>query len=153
MGLRLSDETEAWLRAGAEATVNDGDNQAARRFQAGLELAYLVASADGLAEAERSVLATALSEATGTVIDREAFARHFRDLDDAVAALGRRERLNAAAASFDHPIEREEALRFAAVVAMADLHLDPKELAVLEELGGLFAWPRERVHTFVEGLR
>ena len=151
--MRLSEETEAWLRAGAEATVAEPTNGASRHFLAGLELAYLVASADGLAESEREVLAQALAQATGDVVDQASFARHFRDLDEAVAMLGRRERLSAAAAEVDDPHERDIALRFAAVVAMADQHLDPSELAVLEQLGSLFEWPPAKVHAMVEELR
>ena len=106
--MRLSEETEAWLRAGAEATMAEPTNGA---------------------------------------------SRHFRDLDEAVAMLGRRERLSAAAAEVDDPHQRDLALRFAAVVAMADQHLDPSELAVLEQLGALFEWPPAKVHAMVEELR
>jgi len=153
MGLKLSEETEAWLKSGAEAAVHDGDHARAQHFLAALELAYLVASADGLADEERELLALALADATGAVVDREGFSRHFRDLDDAVEALGQPHRLGAAASVFESPHQREEAIQFAAVIAMADQKLDPKELAVLEEVARLFDWPSARVHALVEGLR
>ena len=153
MGLDLSSETEAWLRAGAEAAAKDQTTEASRHFLALLELGYLAASADGLADAERDALAHALEEATDAVVDHESFARHFRDLDAAVEALGRRERLLAASTAFADEHAREEALRFAALVAMADEHLDAKEMQVLEELGACFGFAKDRVHTLVEQLR
>ncbi len=80
-------------------------------------------------------MAELLAEGTGAVFDRGSFELHFRDLDDAVAMLGRKERLRRIAEDFSEPAAREEALGFALLVAIADGKLAAPELAVLFELG------------------
>src|SRR5262245_49209379 len=74
------------LRTGAEQAMTAEPHflSAARDFQNLLEVGYLVASADGLADAEREVLAQLLEHATGAVVDRETLQRHFKDLDATV---------------------------------------------------------------------
>jgi len=119
------------------------------RFMAVLELGYLAASADGLDARERDAIATTLERVTGIGYDHDAFAEHFADLDAAVAALGRRERLARTAAEFDSDDSRADAIRFAALVAMADGTLHAPELEVLNEAGHHFAWSHERVHGLV----
>ena len=122
------------LRAGAEAILAGRDDDDARRFGATLELAYLAASADGLDDGEREVLAGLLEQATGAAVDRATLHTHFSDLDAAVAMLGRRERLVRSAADIGDE-SAAEAIEVAALVAMADGALFGKELAVLVELG------------------
>ena len=119
-------------------------------FLAVLELAYLVASADGLEAAERAVIADLLEKATGRAIDHRAFDAHFYDLDAAVVMLGRRERLARTAAELDTPQTRADAIRFAALVAMADGSLREPEFAVLCEAGSYFDWANERVRALVD---
>lgn len=118
-------------------------------FMAALELGYLTASADGLDDAERESLAAALERVTGIGYDHAAFAAHFHDLDTSVAMLGRRERLARTAAEFESDLQRADAIRFAALVAMADGTLHAAELAVLEELGPHFKWSSDRVRDLV----
>lgn len=120
------------------------------RFMAALELGYLAASADGLDGAEREALATTLERVTGIGFDHETFAAHFADLDDAVANLGRRERLARTAAEFDNDEMRADAIRFAALVAMCDGTLGTPEVEVLEEAGTHFAWDAARIRSLVE---
>src|SRR5215510_11761339 len=110
------------------------------KFLGVIELGYLAASGDGLDRSERDVLADVLERATGRTIDHAAFEAHFADLDAAVAMLGRRERLARTAAEFDNDDTRADAIRFAALVAMADGRLQAQELEVLNEAGGHFAW-------------
>lgn len=126
------------LRRGAEAVAKDGEEAEARYFQSILELAYLVASADGLAEEEKSALADLLAQVTGSALDSVKLQLHFDDLEQACAALGRKERLRRAAADFEDTIGRSEALGFAALVAAADGELDQAELDALSELGSQF---------------
>lgn len=121
----------------------------ANRFLAVLELGYLAASADGLDDRERDAIANALEKITGIGYDHQAFEAHFADLDAAVASLGRRERLARTAAEFDNDESRTDAIRFAALVAMADGTLHAPELEVLNEAGGHFAWSPERIHAIV----
>ena len=119
------------------------------RFVAALELGYLAASADGLDATERHTIATTLERVTGIGYDHETFAAHFADLDDAVAALGRRERLARTAAEFESDDARASVLKFAALVAMADGVLHAEELGVLQEAGSHFKWDAERVRSLV----
>ena len=121
----------------------------AGRFMAALELGYLAASADGLDARERAALATTLEKVTGIGFDHDAFSAHFADLDEAVASLGRRERLARTAAEFETDDTREDAIRFAALVAMCDGKLNGPELEVLNEAGGHFHWSADKVHGLV----
>jgi len=141
----------AKLRAGAEQALKEEaeDARAAEYFQSLLELGYLVASADGLAAEERETLALLLEHATDSIVNRDALHLHFTDLDATSAALGRSERLGRVAANLDTERAREEALSFAALVAMADGTLEPAELQVLIELGRHFALSPEQVQTVV----
>src|SRR5262245_32833419 len=121
----------------------------ANRFMAVLELGYLAASADGLDTRERDTIATTLEQVTGIGFDHDAFEAHFADLDAAVSMLGRRERLARTAAEFDNDDTRADAIRFAALVAMADGRLCAPELEVLNEAGGHFAWSADKVRGLV----
>jgi len=113
------------------------------RFLSALELGYLAASADGLDASERDLLAT---------IDQAAFAAHFADLDAGVESLGRRERLARTAADFDTEESRADAIRIAALIAMADGTLHGPELGVLVEAAVHFEWPPDRVRSLIDGV-
>jgi hypothetical protein len=119
------------------------------RFMAVLELGYLAASADGLDDREREAIATTLENVTGIGFDQEAFTAHFSDLDEAVAALGRRERLARTTAEFETDAARADAIAFAALVAMSDGVLCEPELAVLAEAGEHFQWNIDRIRGLV----
>jgi tellurite resistance protein len=138
------------LRQGAEATLADREPDASVYFQSMLELGYLVASADGFAEEERHALAELLEAVTGSAVDHDTLELHFRDLDDAVEALGRRERLLRVAADFEESASRSEALGFAALVALADGRLAEPEANVLEEMGAHFGLSETEVAQTVE---
>jgi tellurite resistance protein len=126
------------LRAGAGAVAETGEGAEARYFQSILELGYLIASADGFAAQERDALAEMLEQLTTPRIDRAELKLYLEDLEEACQALGRRERLRRAAADFEDAIGRNEALGFAALVALADGQLGSPELAALAELGAHF---------------
>jgi tellurite resistance protein len=145
-------ERSAWLRAGAASSVADEpiDRDAAQRFQTMLELAYLVASADGFADTERASLSTLLESITGAAVDRATLELHFRDLDDAVAQLGRRERLARAAADLETPEQREDVIAMVAIVALADGQISPPEFEALVELGRHVEIPAARVRAIVD---
>lgn len=132
--------SKALLHHGAEATLRSEDPEASTYFVSILELAYLVASADGLADEERHTLADLLERLTGKAVEHEALDLHFRDLAEAVEMLGRRERLRRAAEDFGDSTRQHEALGFAAVVALADGRLAEPENAALSELGGHFGF-------------
>ena len=142
----------AQLKAGAQESVKESaqDAQAARRYQSLLELGYLVASADGLADEEREVLALLLERASDRVVDRKMLQLHFSDLDATIDALGRRERLGRVAADFESFEEREEAISFAALVAMADGAVEQPEMRALLDLGERFSLSAEDVYALVD---
>jgi tellurite resistance protein len=117
--------------------------QATSHFQALLEAGYLVASADGFADTERHALAALLEAASGKAVDRESFELHFRDLDDAVQMLGRRERLRRTAEEFEAPAARDEAIGFALLVAVGDGKLAPPEAAAWLELGSILGYAED----------
>ena len=123
--------------------------KSSERFIAALELGYLAASADGLDERERETIATTLEQVTGIGFDHDSFAAHFADLDEAVEMLGRRERLARTAAEFEDDDARADAIRFAALVAMADGTLHETELTVLVEAGTYFQWDKDKVRGLV----
>jgi hypothetical protein len=136
---------------GAAAVAAGGDDaDGARRFQALVELGYLAASADGLDPAERDALATLIERLTGNAVDHATLAQHLADLDAAAAMLGRHERLARVAADLGDGDRRDEALGFAALVAMADGKLHGAELEVLDELGGCFGLAPGEVRAIVD---
>lgn len=142
------------LRAGAEQSMaaSPTDVETARRFLTLLELGYLVASADGFADAERTTLARLLERVTGERVDCRALELHFRDLDDAVESFGRRERLARAAADLDGTAACEEAISLAALIAMADGRLAVAEHQTLVELGEFLGVSPTRVRALVDGM-
>lgn len=142
----------ARLEADAAAAVAEagGDPDGSRRFQALVELGYLAASADGLDPAERDALATLIERLTGAAVDHGTLDRHLCDLDAAAAMLGRRERLARVAADLGDGDRRDEALGFAALIAMADGRLHSAELAVLDELGGCFGLAASEVRAIID---
>jgi tellurite resistance protein len=141
--------SKAKLRVGAEQAQKEEaeDLRAAEYFQSLLELGYLVASADGLAADERETLALLLEHATDAAVNRDVLQLHFFDLEATCAALGRSERLSRVAANLDTPSAREEAISFAALVAMADGSLEPAEVQVLIELGRHFSLSAAQVES------
>ena len=137
----------ARLRSGAEETLKEDaqDVGAAEYFQSLLELGYLVASADGLADEERAALARLVEAATDSVLEQQMLRQHFRDLDGGAAVLGRRERLARVAATFEDSSAQEEAISFAALIAIADGKLAGPEATVLMELGRHFSYSEDEV--------
>jgi hypothetical protein len=133
--------------SGAEVSSEEpeGAGEAAAYFQSLLELGYLVASADGLDEREREMLALLIERMTESRVDRERLMLHLQDLDQTSDWLGRSERLIRVAADFEDLIAREEALSFAALVALADGELTPAEIRVLLELGKHFSFSERAV--------
>ena len=138
------------LRSGAEHTRANSENSATRYFQALLEVGYLVASADGLSDEERHALGELLEQVSGSAVDRESFELHFRDLDDACSALGRRERLRRTAEEFEDRAAREEALGFGILVASADGKFARPEADALLELSDHFGFSEQETRAIVE---
>ena len=144
--------TAARLEQGAKATLESRDEEVSTYFQSILEIAYLVASADGFADEERVALSQLLERVTGRAVGHDVLELHFKDLDDACEMLGRRERLRRAAEDFADGACRTEALGFAAIVAVADGKLAEPEVAALMELGGFLGLSSSQVNEIVEGV-
>ncbi|MEM6993316.1 MAG: TerB family tellurite resistance protein [Myxococcota bacterium] len=142
-----------WLREGAQQTqaASEADPlpTEAQRFVTMLELSYLVASADGFAKAERQSLSYLLQSVTGSAVKQADLERHFSDLDQAVAALGRRERLAASAAAIEDDTGRQEAILLTALIAMADGTLSRPEMDALLELSGHMDMPATEAEALV----
>jgi hypothetical protein len=83
------------------------------------------------------------------VLDRDTLDHHFADLDEAVKASSRGERLAAAAHDLLED-DRAHALAFAAAIAMSDGWLGEAELEALIELGGHLSITRENAREQIE---
>jgi tellurite resistance protein len=126
------------LRTSASQCVVDepSDVAAARWFQSLVELAYLVASADGFSPRERASLASLIERATGRTVDHELLERHLAALEEQTDVFGRHQRLARAAADVSDQPSVDDALAFAALVAMADGTMTAAEHEALLELAG-----------------
>jgi len=144
----------ARLKAGAAQSVVDApaDLDVVRWFQSLVELGFLVASADGFADSERSALAGLLELVTSEAIDKELLELHLGELAQQVDILGRTQRLARAAMEVDDPAAADDAIAFAALVAMADGHLGAVELDALVELGGHLARSPDHVRALTLAL-
>jgi tellurite resistance protein len=138
------------LETGAVAAAGAVASDSSRDFQALLEVGYLVASADGFAPEERHALAHLLEHATGAAVSESTLELHFEDLDESTALLGRSQRLLRAAADLEDDAARRDALRFAALVALADGQLGEAEAAALGELGKCLAFDEASASQLVD---
>lgn len=137
------------LRAGAAQSLARTDtDEATGRYLALLDIAYLVAAADGLDVDERSGILRLFEQLTDGVLDRDALEHHFAELDDTMAS-SRSERLGAAAGDLRDE-DRGNAISFAAAIAMSDGWLGDAELGVLKELGGFLGIPADKAREQVE---
>jgi tellurite resistance protein len=137
------------LEQGVRATLSDPYEARATYFQSILEIAYLVASADGFASEERHALSEVLVRVFGHAIGSDVLELHFRDLDDACEMLGRRERLRRAAEDFVDGAYRREVLGFATIVAVADGTLADAEAEALMQVGGYMGFESAQVEQVV----
>ena len=137
------------LEQGVRATISDPYEARSTYFQSILEVAYLVASADGFAPEERQALVRVLERVFGHAVGGDVLDLHFRDLHDACEMLGRRERLRRAAEDFVDGAYKKEALGFAAIVAIADGTLAEKEADALVQVGGYMGFEAAQVEEVV----
>lgn len=144
----------ARLESGAQQSIAEtpADLDAARWFQSLVELGFLIASADGFADDERRVLAGLLELVVSETIDREMLELHLGELAQQVDVMGRTQRLARAAQELDDPRAADDAVAFAALVAMADGTLGQVELDALVELGGFLSIAPDRVRALTLAL-
>ncbi|MBZ0231066.1 MAG: hypothetical protein K8M05_01840 [Deltaproteobacteria bacterium] len=144
----------ARLAAGASQSLVDEptDATSARWFQSLVELGWLVASADGFAPAERASMAALLATVTGKAVDEPVLEQHLGELAQQVDIMGRSQRLARAAAELADQSAGDDALAFAALVAMADGRLEQIELDALVALGSYVSIDAARVRALVTAL-
>lgn len=140
------------LAGGAEllAKGSSEDAEAVRYFGAMLEICYLVAAADGLAEEERTALYDLIDYTTRSALKHARLDALFDEMAQRLADQGLEARLDAVAAELDDFMAREEALGFAALVAIADSVLAPKEAVTLIALGKRFDFSAGEVQAVVD---
>jgi len=140
------------LAGGAEklAKRSAEDGEAARYFGAMLEICYLVAAADGLAEQEHDALCDLIDYTTRSALKRKRLEALFEEMATRLAEQGLEARLDALAGELDDFMAREEALSFAALVAIADSVLAPKEAVTLIAIGKRFDFSVGEVQAVVD---
>jgi len=119
-----------------ESTVPTGfDPNAARLFEAIVEGAYLVASADGVIdESERATFEKVVAAASGGIVTEEQVNALVGDLADELAEDGLDARLRAVAERAPKRPQGEEVLRIAALLAQANNDVSDVEREVLAKL-------------------
>ncbi len=119
-----------------ESTVPTGfDPNAARLFEAIVEGAYLVASADGVIDAnERATFERVVAAASGGIVTEEQVTALVGDLADELAEDGLDARLRAVAERAPKRPQGEEVLRIAALLAQASESVSDVERDVLVKL-------------------
>ena len=119
-----------------DATVPTGfDPNAARLFEAIVEGAYLVASADGVIDAnERQTFEKVVAAACGGVVTESQVTALVGDLADELAEDGLDARVQAVADRAPKKPQGEEVLRIAALLAQASENVSDVERNVLVKL-------------------
>jgi tellurite resistance protein len=127
----------ALLASGAAKleSADPEDAEAVRHFHALLEAGYLVAAADGLDDRERAALSGLIAEVTGSSLTGERLGALFAGFEQRRTAQGLESRLAQVAGAFEDFVAREEALGFAALVAIGDCTLSQKEAVALQAFG------------------
>jgi hypothetical protein len=137
------------LRAGATPSLARDPQETTGRYLALLDVAYLVAAADGLDDDERAGILKLFDQLTDSVLDRDALEHHFAEVDDAVKSGAGGERLAAAATDLRDE-DRGTAITFAAAAATANGWLGDAELKALYELGRHLSIPADKAREQVE---
>jgi tellurite resistance protein len=137
--------SEALREAGEQLVDADAANA---RALALLEAPYLVASADGLDAEERQALSALISHLVGSA-PPERVCDVLDWLDERLAEDGLQARMERVAASFETRAEREQVLGFAALLALADRHLELEEQNALLRLGDVLGFRQAEVQMLV----
>jgi tellurite resistance protein len=123
-----------------EVTVPTGfDPQAAALFEAIVEGAYLVATADGvLDDSEREAFAHVVSEACGGVVDERHIRDLLSDLRDLLEEDGLDQRIASLSRAVKRPEQQREILRVAGLLAHVSGGVSDTEREVLARLAKSF---------------
>ena len=136
-------------RPNDEATVPTGfDPGAARLFEAIMEGAYLVASADGVFDAsEREAFERVLTVACGGVVDDGQIHALVADFADQLAEDGIDKRVKAIAEAVTRPSHAMEVVRIAGLLAQTSEDVSKVERDVLVKLAAAFSLTEADVDT------
>jgi tellurite resistance protein len=116
-----------------------------------VEAAYLVAAADGLvSETERQTLAETISAIVGGDLPPEELVAMLVAFGDALNTDGLDQRLTVMAEALADAAARENAVSFAALVALCDREFDPRERVMLLRIGAAFHFDEARVGALVD---
>jgi tellurite resistance protein len=123
-------------RPSDEATVPTGfDPQACALFEALVEGAYLVASADGVVdEEERKTFERVVTTACGGAVPPKAITALVADLADQLSEDGLDKRVKAVANQAHRPEQSREVLRIAALIAQVSESVSDVERSVLVKI-------------------
>jgi tellurite resistance protein len=123
-----------------ETTIPTGfDPHAAALFEAIVEAAYLVATADGvLDDSEREAFAQVVIEACGGAVDETTVQRLLADLRDQLEEDGLDQRVDALATTVNKLEHQRELLRIAGLLAHVSGGVSDAEHAVLSKLATTF---------------
>jgi tellurite resistance protein len=123
-------------RPSDEATVPTGfDPQACALFEAIVEGAYLVASADGVIdEQERKTFEKVVTTACGGAVPPQAISALVSDLSDQLSEDGLDARVKAIAEQAHRPEHSREVLRIAALIAQVSENVSDVEMTVLRKI-------------------
>jgi tellurite resistance protein len=123
-----------------ESTVPTGfDARAAALFEAIVEGAYLVASADGVFDdEERRTFERIVTAATGGAVPQHHVSDLLADLADQLSEDGLDRRIEVLGKALARPEHAQEVLRIAALIAQASEDVSDVERAVLERLAAAF---------------
>jgi tellurite resistance protein len=140
---------------GDETTVPTGfDPRAAVLFEAIVESAYLVATADGvLDEDERSAFAQVVTSASGGAVHEEQLYALLSDLAEQVKQDGIERRLEALRRAVLRPEHQREIIRTACLLAQVSGGVDRAEHAVLSRIAATFALPPSEVDTALDAVK
>lgn len=115
------------------------DPQAAALFEAVVESAYLVASADGVFDAiERAAFEHVVLSACGGSVSEAQLRALLADLSDLRAEDGPDKRIKMVARTVSRPDQAREVLRVAALIALVSDGVSAEERRVLEQLASEF---------------
>ena len=130
------------------------DPQAAALFEAVVESAYLVASADGAVDAtERAAFEHVVLSACGGSVTEVQLGALMADLADLREEDGPDKRIHMVARTVSRPDQAREVLRVAALIALVSEGASPEERRVLEGLASEFRLDASAVDTALEDAR
>jgi tellurite resistance protein len=142
-------------RPSDEATVPTGfDPQACALFEALVEGAYLVASADGVVDdQERATFEKVVTTACGGVVSPRAIAALVADLEDQLSEDGLDKRIAAVARQAHRPEQSREVLRIATLIAQVSENVSDVERKVLVKIAEACGMKSGDVDTALEDVR